>query len=107
MDSTRLDFRNQCKKIVNAKGIVSISSLFSQRNFKYELDIILTQEESRFYLINQRNSIWLKASQTLSIKVKQTIDSKKVTISAILGIKDIISIIMFPPGEKFNKQFFF
>ncbi len=92
----------KAKRVEIAQKLYNFLSNSNER----KLNKVLTQDESWFYLVNQRNSMWLENGRPRPFKVKQTIGAKKLMVSFIWGRTGFKGITMLPIGQKFNKAFF-
>lgn len=97
-----LSLEQKAKRIEIAKELFEFLHNCNEKKLRK----VLTQDETWIYFSNPRNMMWLEEGHEIPERPKKTIGSKKVMISVIWGVTGIISIVMLPIGQKFNRNFF-
>jgi hypothetical protein len=79
---------------------------FLEESSPQKLANVFTGDKSWFYLENPQNSMWLASRVPRPTRVKRKIGARKVMIWICFSTSVSYDVVMLPPGERFNRDFF-
>jgi len=97
-----LDSSQKASRVRVAKELLQMleqSSDQTRRN-------IFTGDETWIYLDNPRNSMWGGADVERPTRIRRTIGAKKVMFWIDFSMRGRWTVVMLPPGQSFNSDFF-
>ncbi len=88
-------------RVLKSKALLDMLT----KAFHEKYDMVITLDESWFYLHNDYEQIWVNASAEPPTRAKKMISSKKIFITVVWRPSGILLIDKLPKGVKFNSQY--